>query len=52
MLNLVEIDLLVLQKKMKIWKVNDSNEDDNDVDDPQRTHLDQKSSLYYRLSWA
>ena len=50
---LVEIGPLVLEKKMKMWKVydNDDNDNDNDDndnnndDDGQRTNFDQKSSL-------
>ena len=46
--SLVEIDPVVLEKKMKMWKVydnnnNDANNDDND--DGQQTNFDQKSSL-------
>ena len=39
-----EIGPVVLEKKMKMWKVydNNNNYDDNDG---QRTNLDQKSSL-------
>ena len=46
-----EIGPVVLEKKMKMWKVydNDNNNDDNDKDDDnddgQRTNFDQKSSL-------
>ena len=54
--SLVEIGPVVLEKKMKMWKVydnnndanddnNDANEDNNDNDDWQRTNFDQKSSL-------
>ena len=39
--SLVEIGSVVLEKKMKMWKVYDN--DDND--DGQRTNFDQKSSL-------
>ena len=45
----VEIGPVVLEKKMKMWKVydnnnnNDANNDDND--DGQRTNIDQKNSL-------
>ena len=42
--SLVEIGSVVLEKKMKMWKVYD-NEDNNDDDDGQRTNFDQKSSL-------
>ena len=42
--SLVEIDPVVLEKKMKMWKVNDNDNDDDD-DDGQRTNFDQKSSL-------
>ena len=49
MSSLVEIDPLVLKKKMKMWKVydnaNDDNDDNNDDNDWQRTNFDQKSSL-------
>ena len=44
---LVEIDPVVPEKKIKMWKVYD-NDDDNDEDDNdagQRTNFDQKSSL-------
>ena len=46
--SLVEIGPVVLEKKMKMWKVydNDDNDDnDNNNDDGQRTNFDQKSSL-------
>ena len=55
--SLVEIGSVVLEKKMKMWKVydnnndanddnNDANEDNNDDnDDGQRTNFDQKSSI-------
>ena len=49
--NLVEIGPVVLEKKIKMWKVYDNNannddEDNNDDnDDRQRTNFDQKSSL-------
>ena len=45
--SLVEIGSVVLEKKMKMWKVydNDDNEDNNDDDDGQQTNFDQKSSL-------
>ena len=51
--SLVEIGPVVLEKKMKMWKVyndndnNDNDNDDNDDDDNdgQRTNFDQKSSL-------
>ena len=48
--SLVEIDPVVLEKKMKMWKVYDNN-NDNDAnanandDDRQRTKFDQKSSF-------
>ena len=41
--SLVEIGPVVLEKKMKMWKVYDN--DNNDNDDGQRTNFDQKSSL-------
>ena len=41
--SLVEIGPVVLEKKMKMWKVYDKDNDAND-DDGQRTNLDQKSS--------
>ena len=41
--SLVEIGPVVLEKKMKLWKVYD-DDDDND-NDGQRTKFDQKSSL-------
>ena len=51
--SLVEIGPVVLEKKMKMWKVYDDNynnndndyNDDNDHNDGQRTNFDQKSSL-------
>ena len=49
--SLVEIGLVVLEKKMKMWKVSDNDDDDNDDnddndnDDGQRTNFNQKSSL-------
>ena len=49
--SLVEIGPVVLEKKIKMWKVYDNNansddEDNNDDnDDRQRTNFDQKSSL-------
>ena len=49
--SLVEIDPVVLEKKMKLWKVydndntDDDNTDNNNDDDGQRTNFDQKSSL-------
>ena len=47
--SLVEISPVVLEKKMKMWKVyDDDNNDhgnDNNNDDGQRTNFDQKSSL-------
>ena len=45
--SLVEINPVVLEKKMKMWKVCDNvdDNDDNDNDDGQRTDIDQKSSL-------
>ena len=46
MSSLVEIGPVVLKKKMKMWKVYDNANDDNDDDnDWQRTNFDQKSSL-------
>ena len=49
---LVEIDPVILEKKMKMGKIyndidaNDDNvDDDDDDDDGQRTNFDQKSSL-------
>ena len=47
MLSLVEIGLLVLEKKMKMRKVYDDNDNnyDDDDNDGQRTNFDQKSSL-------
>ena len=48
--SLVEIGPVVLEKKMKMWKVYDNNDNDNtkdnDVNDNvgQRTTFDQKSS--------
>ena len=43
--SLVEIGPLVLEKKMKMWKVYDDDDDDNDDNDGQGTNFDQKSSL-------
>ena len=40
---MVEIDPVDLEKKMNMWKVY-ANDDDN-LDDGQRTSFDQKSSL-------
>ena len=50
MTSFVKIGPVVLEKKMKMWKVyddNDNDNDDNDDDDNdgQRTNFDQKSSL-------
>ena len=45
--SLVEIGLVVLKKKMKMWKDYDDNDDDNDG--AQQTYFDQKS---VRLRWA
>ena len=44
-LRFVEIGSMVLEKKMKMWKVYDNNDDNDDNDDGQRTNFDQKSSL-------
>ena len=44
--SLVEIGPVVLEKKMKMWKVYDNNDND---DDGQRINFDQKS---LRLMWA
>ena len=46
---LVEIGHVALEKKMKMWKFYDVNENDNN-NDGQWTKFDQKSSL--RLMWA
>ena len=47
--SLVEIDPVVLEKKMNMWKVydnnNDANNDHTDDDDKQRKNFDQKSLL-------
>ena len=45
--SLVEIGPVVLEKKMKMWKVYDDNDNDNDDNDNdgQRTIFDQKSSF-------
>ena len=40
--SLLEIGRVVLEKKMKMWKVYDKDNNDNDG---QRTYFDQKSSL-------
>ena len=45
MLSLVEIGPVVLEKKMKMWKVYDNAKDKYDNDDGQRTNFDQKSSI-------
>ena len=51
MSSLVENGPVVLEKKMKMWKVYDNANDnandnkDNDDNDGQRTNFDQKSSL-------
>ena len=42
---MVEIGPVVLEKKMKMWTVNDNANDDNNDNDGQRTNFDQKSSL-------
>ena len=50
---LVEIDPVVLEKKMKMWKVYDNNNDADANDDGQRTNFDQKSSFEpSALMWA
>ena len=44
----IKIGSVVLEKKMKMWKVyddNDNDDNDNNDDDGQRTSFDQKSSL-------
>ena len=41
--SLVEIGPMVLEKKMKMWKVYDNN--DNNDDDGQRTNFDKKNSV-------
>ena len=43
--SLVEIDPVVLAKKMKMWKVYANDDNDDDDDDGQRTNFDQKSLL-------
>ena len=46
--SLVEIGPVVLEKKMKMWKVYNNAKfvnDNNDDNDGQRTNFDQKSSL-------
>ena len=48
-LSLVEIGPMVLEKKKKIWKV--FNDDDNN-DDGQRTNCDPKSTVSLWLIWA
>ena len=47
--SLVEIGLVVLVKKMKMWKVND-NDDDNNDDDGQRQILIRKAHFSLLLS--
>ena len=46
----VIISSVVLEKKMKMWKVYDNNNDNDDDDERQRTKFDQKSSHWLR--WA
>ena len=41
--SLVEIDPVVLEKKMEMWKIYDNNNDIDDNDDRQRTNFDQES---------
>ena len=41
--SLVEIGRVILEKKMKLRKVYDNDDDDND--DGQRTNFDQKSGM-------
>ena len=46
--NVVEIGPVVLDKKMKMWKVYEHNEDDDDnedADDAQQTNFVQKNSI-------
>ena len=43
--SLVEIGPVVLEKKMKMWKVYDNANEDDDNNNGQRTNFDQKSSL-------
>ena len=51
--SLIEIGPVVLEKKMKMWKVYDNNvngnandiDNDDDTDDGQRTNCDQKGSV-------
>ena len=45
--SLVEIDPVVLAKKIKMWKVYANDDNDDDDDDGQRTNFDQK-----KLTWA
>ena len=47
--SLVEIDTVVLEKKMKMWKV--YNNDNNNID-RQQTNLIRKAHLSLRLRWA
>ena len=48
--SLVEIGSVVLEKRMKKWKVYVNNYDDNDDDDRQRTNFKQKIDPWLR--WA
>ena len=43
--SLIEIGPVVLEKKMKMWKVYEDNDNDDNANDGQRTNFDQKSSL-------
>ena len=48
--SLVEIGIVVLEKKMKKWKVYVNNDYGNDDNDGQRTNFDQKIDPW--LGWA
>ena len=49
---LVEIGPVVLEKKMKLWKVYDNANDDANYNEGQRTILLRKAHLSLRLRWA
>ena len=49
---LVEIGPVVLEKKMKMWKVYDENYDNNENDDDDGQILIRKAHISLRLRWA
>ena len=51
-LPIVEIGPVVLEKKMKLWKVYDKANDDANYNEGQRTILLRKAHLSLRLRWA